>query len=182
MNCLFCNGVVNPRSRAYLAKKDEEVNAIINVLNRKYTFSSFAPEKHLKDGVVCKGKCLSYLNKLVKLKKELVTIEHHVMSTFGNTVLRNDLGSIRSDCDLSLEAPTSSRDKEVTGRRNKLLCTPRRRNLTAASVGVTIVRKGKSRFSHLSSSLRAVGRSLGRNNRKSLVNQVLRDQKMKGMV
>jgi hypothetical protein len=60
--------------------------------------------------------------------------------------------------------------------------TPKRRQVNSSRVGVLVCNNGKRRLYPLPPSLRSTGRSLGRKSRKSLVNQVIKDTRMKGMV
>ena len=66
MNCLFCGTTVPPGSRAHLKTKYHEVELILDTLEKNYLFLKDDLEKLLKERIVCRGKCLTFLNRLVK--------------------------------------------------------------------------------------------------------------------
>jgi predicted RNase H-like nuclease len=75
MDCCFCGTAVFAGRKVYLKSKEEEVHCIIEILKKKYIFSKEEVQVFLRSGVVCKGKCQTELNKIVKLKKELLNLE-----------------------------------------------------------------------------------------------------------
>lgn len=149
---LVCGVPVPPGSRTYLKAKGEEEKHIIAVLKRKYLFSKDDDQvKFFKKGVVCRGKWLCFINKLAKLKKEVVTVENEVMDSvenevmdrFGDVIVRNEL--VGSVCDQQSSQPLTAGSGIVvfpvaTSRSQcQLLCTPRRSRNAKSSVGVRII-------------------------------------------
>ena len=99
MKCLFCGELIPPGSRAYLKTREEEVKHVIGILKDKYLFSQSEDNftKFLKDGVMCRKKCLNILSKLVKLKKEIEALESDVVEKFGDVIVSNGFGSLHGE-------------------------------------------------------------------------------------
>lgn len=131
MDCLFCGAIVSPGSRAYLKTKIEEVELILDTLEKNYQFSKGDLEKLLKEGIVCRGKCLSFLSKIVKAWKEVVTGEKKILHVFGDVIVKNKIGHEIS------ETPLTSSPESHTAQYHSTPVTPRSRRMNS-SIGVSL--------------------------------------------
>uniref|UniRef100_A0A1X7T2Z5 Uncharacterized protein n=1 Tax=Amphimedon queenslandica TaxID=400682 RepID=A0A1X7T2Z5_AMPQE len=175
MDCLFCGAIVSPGSRAYLKTKIEEVELFLDTLEKNYQFSKGDLEKLLREGIVCRGKCLSFLSKIVKARKEVVTGEKKILHVFGDVIVKNKIGHEIS------ETPLTSSPESHTAQYHSTPVTPRSRRMDS-SIGVFTICNGKRRATHLPPSLQGIGRSIKLKNRKSIVDRVIKDKRMKGMI
>ena len=65
MSCLLCGSSVIPGNRAFLKQKGELVKSVLSCLNYQ---DNVEAEKFCENQVVCRGKCMGTLNRLVKLR------------------------------------------------------------------------------------------------------------------
>ena len=91
--------------------------------------------KFLKDGVMCRKKCLNILSKLVKLKKEIEPLESDVVEKFGDVVVSNGFGSLGSLVPSDAESPNAA--ATIRSRQSCTYSTPKSRN--QKTVGVRVI-------------------------------------------
>ena len=109
--------------------KNEEIECIIGILKEKYVVSN---EKEVETclrngGVLCRGKCQKNLTRLVKLKKEIKSLEHEVKDKFGSFVTRSGF-VLTSHNEQPAISPEQSRLESHT---------PKSRKRNSSAVGVS---------------------------------------------
>ena len=83
LSCLLCCSSVVPGNRVFLKQKGELVKSVLSCLNYQ---DNVEAERFCENQVVCRGKCMGTLNRLVKLRKELTGVEKEVMEKIGPAV------------------------------------------------------------------------------------------------
>uniref|UniRef100_A0A1X7VXP4 Uncharacterized protein n=1 Tax=Amphimedon queenslandica TaxID=400682 RepID=A0A1X7VXP4_AMPQE len=148
---------------------NEEVELILDTLEKNYQFVRGDLEKLLREGVVCRGKCLSFLSKIVKARKEVVTGEKKILHVFGDVIVKNKIGH-----EISETLLTSSPESQIA-QYHSTPVTPKSRRMKS-SIGVFTICNGKSRVTYLPLSLQGIGCSIKLKNRKSIVDCVIKDK------
>ena len=83
LSCLLCCSSVVPGNRAFLMQNGELVKSVLSSLNY---LDNVETERFCENLIVCRGKCMGTLNRLVKLRKELTAVEKEVTKTIGPAV------------------------------------------------------------------------------------------------
>lgn len=137
MHCCLCGTSLLPGKRALLKEKEEELECIVDILKEKYVIENEEEVKTcLKTGAVCRRKCQTNLNRLVKLKEEIRNLECEVKDNVGRFVTSN--GLVLNEILLNSEDDTTS-PPAAQQRLEPQAQTPKRWTKNDSSIGVSTI-------------------------------------------